>query len=114
MLKVHPNLLGMILQVVATSRERQMISKFTNKITGHFSPNLKVNRLFVFVGMVDTFVELFIEVTAICMNTDENADMKAPMNMLLMLLDILHNVLKYVSDVVRKALQVIRGWVLLQ
>ena len=50
---------------------------------------------------------LFTEVTGICVNTDDNtADIKAPLNMLSMLLDVLHSVLKYVSEVVRKALQV--------
>ena len=54
---------------------------------------------------------LFTEVTGICVNTDDNtADTKAPLNMLSMLLDVLHSVLKYVSEVVRKALQVSTSW----
>ncbi len=57
-------------------------------------------------GLVDTFVGLFIEVTALCMNTEDNADLKAPIAMITTLLEALHGILKYVSDVVRKALQV--------
>ena len=56
---------------------------------------------------MDTVSGLFTEVTGICVNTDDNTtDIKAPLNMLSMLLDVLHSVLKYVSEVVRKALQV--------
>ena len=57
-------------------------------------------------GLVDTFVGLFIEVTALCMNSDDNSDLKAPIAMITTLLEALHGILKYVSDVVRKALQV--------
>ena len=51
-------------------------------------------------------VGLFVEVSAICLNNDDNTDLKAPMNMLSLLLDVIHSVLKYVSEIVRKALQV--------
>ncbi len=57
-------------------------------------------------GLVETLATLFGDVAGICMNSEENADMKGPMNMLLTLLETLHSVLKHVSDVVRKALQV--------
>jgi len=40
------------------------------------------------------------------MNTDDNADVKSSVTMLQTLLDVLHTILKYVSDVVKKALQV--------
>ena len=49
---------------------------------------------------------LFVDVTALCMNTEDNADLKAPVAVLQLLLDSLHAILKHVSDVVRKALQV--------
>ena len=51
---------------------------------------------------------LFAEVAAICLSSgaDVNVHVKAPCVMLLSLLDTLHAVLKFVSDVVRKALQV--------
>ena len=40
------------------------------------------------------------------MNTDDNTDLKSSVTMLQTLLEVLHTVLKYVSDVVKKALQV--------
>ena len=61
----------------------------------------------IILGFVDHLLSMFIEVTAICMNTDPNVDLKSPLNMLQLLLDTLHATLKYVSEVVRKALQVL-------
>ena len=49
---------------------------------------------------------VFAEIAAICLSSDTNVDTKAPNAMLLSLLDTLHCILKFVSDVVRKALQV--------
>ena len=60
----------------------------------------------VSAGLVDHVCNLFVEIAAICLSSDANVDMKAPSVMLLSLLDTLHAVLKFVSDVVRKALQV--------
>ena len=59
-------------------------------------------------GLVEQVSNLFAEVAAICLSSgaDVNVDVKAPCVMLLSLLDTLHAVLKFVSDVVRKALQV--------
>ena len=51
-----------------------------------------------------------MEVTTLCTQNDSpTSDIKAMLFMLQTLLDTLHGSLKYVSDVVRKALQVICG-----
>lgn len=60
-------------------------------------------------ALVDHMIAFFVEVAAICMSSRDNLDAKAPNAILLSLLDSLHAVLKYVSDVVRKALQAKRG-----
>ena len=39
------------------------------------------------------------------MSTKDNIDLKVPSSILVILLESLHSILKYVSDVVRKALQ---------
>ena len=60
------------------------------------------------VGLVDHFCNIFTDICAICLATDvaTGTDPKAAGAMLLSLLDTLHAILKFVSDVVRKALQV--------
>jgi len=65
-----------------------------------------VYNIYVVSGLVDHLTHLFIEVTAICMNSQDNSDLKSATSILSTLLDTLHCTLKYVSDVVRKALQV--------
>ncbi len=57
--------------------------------------------------MVEHLSRLFVEVTNLVMQSDDNThrDLKAPHAMLQTLLDTLHALLKYVSEVVRKALQ---------
>ena len=62
--------------------------------------------LLLFAGLVEHVINLFIEVTAVCVNSEEQGDSKGPNQMLQTLLDILHHLLKHVSDVVRRALQV--------
>ena len=52
---------------------------------------------------------LIVEVTSLCLNTENNSDVKMAISVLQNLLEILHCVLKFVSDIVRKALQV--SWI---
>ena len=58
---------------------------------------------------MERFNSLFVEVAAICNSNKENAlestKVPASSTLLISLLDTLHATLKYVSDVVRKALQ---------
>ena len=60
--------------------------------------------VFCVTGLVEHVISVFTEVSAVCLQSD--TDMKTPAAMLMSLLDTLHAVLKHVSDVVRKALQV--------
>ena len=58
-------------------------------------------------GLVDHTCSLFGEVAGLVLSAESSgSDLKAPSAMLMSLLDTLHAVLKFVSDVVRKALQV--------
>ncbi|XP_078395721.1 serine/threonine-protein kinase ULK4 [Cetorhinus maximus] len=56
-------------------------------------------------GLVDSVRNLFIETTAIYLETDDKSGLKTTSNLLLSLIDILHNMLKHTSSVVRSALQ---------
>lgn len=57
-------------------------------------------------GLIDYFTTLIFEISAVCIEGDDRAgDSKTAVGMLQMLLDTLHSIFKYVSDVVRKALQ---------
>ncbi|XP_043575475.1 serine/threonine-protein kinase ULK4 isoform X1 [Chiloscyllium plagiosum] len=56
-------------------------------------------------GLVDSVRNLFIETTAIYFEMDEKSDLKSTNNLLLSLIDTLHNMLKHTSNVVRSALQ---------
>lgn len=59
------------------------------------------------LGLIDYFTTLIFEVSAVCFEGDEHGgDSKTAVVMLQMLLDTLNSIFKYVSDVVRKALQV--------
>lgn len=60
-------------------------------------------------GLIDYFTTLFFDVTTACLDTEDHADNKIAHSMLQNLLDTLHSMFKYVSEVVRKALQVHRG-----
>jgi len=60
-----------------------------------------------YAGFVNHFNFLLTEVTNICLDINNfTGDFKAVNIMLLSLLDTLHKTLKYVSDVVRRALEV--------
>ena len=63
--------------------------------------------VFTCVGLIDYFTTLFFDVTTACLDTEDHADNKVAHSMLQNLLDTLHSMFKYVSEVVRKALQVI-------
>ncbi|XP_067910530.1 serine/threonine-protein kinase ULK4 isoform X2 [Heterodontus francisci] len=56
-------------------------------------------------GLVDSVRNLFIETTAIYFEMDDKSSMKTTSNLLFPLIDILHNMLKHTSTVVRSALQ---------
>ncbi|XP_078085432.1 serine/threonine-protein kinase ULK4 [Mustelus asterias] len=56
-------------------------------------------------GLVDSVRNLFIETTAIYFEMDDRSGLKTTSNLLLSLIDILHNMLKHTSNVVRSALQ---------
>lgn len=61
----------------------------------------------MFLGFVDHFSYLFLEVSTSCLGTEENSgNIKAVTTMLLLLLETLHGILKYVSEIVRRALEV--------
>jgi len=57
-------------------------------------------------GFVNHLSYLFTEVSQMCINV-ENGDVKSAMLVLAMLLDTTHGALKSVSEVVRRALDVI-------
>ncbi|XP_067857918.1 serine/threonine-protein kinase ULK4 [Heptranchias perlo] len=56
-------------------------------------------------GLVDYVRNLFIETTALYFEMDDKSSMKTTINLLLSLIDVLHNMLKHTSNVVRFALQ---------
>ncbi|KAK6166744.1 hypothetical protein SNE40_023371 [Patella caerulea] len=61
-------------------------------------------------GMIDCITTLFFEVSGVCFDGEESGqDIKSATTMLQALLDTLYNILKYVSDIVRKALQSKKG-----
>ena len=67
-----------------------------------------------FADFVNKYVQLFVEVAAICSSNNkehmvESSKVPASSTLLISLLDTLHVTLKYVSDVVRRALQAKRG-----
>ena len=68
---------------------------------------LSILSFFCFVGLIDYFTTLFFEVSAACFEGEDNGgDSKTVLSMLQTLLETLHGLFKYVSDFVRKALQV--------
>ena len=61
----------------------------------------------IITGLIDYFTTLFFEVSAACFEgEDSGGDSKTVLAMLQTLLETLHSLFKYVSDFVRKALQV--------
>ena len=67
---------------------------------------LNVHNVTCIVGLVDHFIHTFIEVSAVCLDHDGRTDIKHANAVLQTLLETFQRILKYVSDVVRKALQV--------
>lgn len=64
------------------------------------------NYVNLFIGFVEHFNYLFHEVSSMCLVKGENCNTKATSTMLLLLLETFHGTLKYISDVVRRALEV--------
>ncbi|XP_062580885.1 serine/threonine-protein kinase ULK4-like isoform X2 [Saccostrea cucullata] len=80
----------------------QSIAGILNCLVAHKDTNMK--DLYE-QGLIDYFTTLFFDVTTACLDTDEHTDNKVALSMLQNLLDTLHSMFKYVSEVVRKALQ---------
>lgn len=61
-----------------------------------------------FSGLIDYFTTIFFEVSAACFDGEDNSgvDSKVVLSLLQTMLETLHGLFKYVSDFVRKALQV--------
>ncbi|KAL5018665.1 hypothetical protein ScPMuIL_004387 [Solemya velum] len=85
------------------SSAMQSIAGILNCLVSHKETNM---RDIYDQGLIDYFTTLFFEVSAACFEIEDHAaDSKTAISMLQTLLDALHNILKYVSEVVRKALQ---------
>ncbi|VDI57338.1 serine/threonine-protein kinase ULK4 [Mytilus galloprovincialis] len=81
----------------------QSIAGIINCLVSHKETNMQ--ELYE-QGLIDYFTTLIFEVSAVCFEGDEHGgDSKTAVVMLQMLLDTLNSIFKYVSDVVRKALQ---------
>lgn len=81
----------------------QSIAGILNCLVSHRETNM---RDLYDQGLIDYFSTLFFEVSAACFEGDERGgDSKATFTMLQVLLDTLNSMLKYVSEIVRKALQ---------
>ncbi|XP_048462202.1 serine/threonine-protein kinase ULK4 isoform X2 [Rhincodon typus] len=95
----------------------QIISDQQNNILGTVMQNvvLLLNNLVAYKGanmemlyeqgLVDSVRNLFIETTAIYFEMDDKSGLKTTNNLLLYLIDTLHNMLTHISSVVRSALQ---------
>lgn len=60
-------------------------------------------------GFVEHFNYMFIEVSSLSLTTEDTGNYKAINTMLLCLLETLHGTLKYVSEIVRRALETRKG-----
>lgn len=81
----------------------QSIAGIINCLVSHKETNMQ--ELYE-QGLIDYFTTLIFEVSAVCFEGEEHGgDSKTAVVMLQLLLDTLHSIFKYVSDVVRKALQ---------
>ncbi|XP_064646752.1 serine/threonine-protein kinase ULK4-like [Lineus longissimus] len=80
----------------------QMIVNILNCLVSHKETDL--NELYD-QGLVDYMTNIFLEVAILCLEEEEKVDLKTASSMLQTLLDTLHGMLKFVSEVVRKALQ---------
>ncbi|XP_053386677.1 serine/threonine-protein kinase ULK4-like isoform X1 [Mercenaria mercenaria] len=87
------------------SSAMQSIAGILNCLVSHKETNMK--ELYE-QGLIDYFTTIFFEVSAACFEGEDNSgvDSKVVLSMLQTLLETLHGLLKYVSDFVRKALQV--------
>lgn len=86
------------------SSAMQSIAGILNCLVSHKETNMK--ELYE-QGLIDYFTTLFFEVSAACFEgEDSGGDNKTVLSMLQTLLETLHGLFKYVSDFVRKALQV--------
>lgn len=85
------------------SSAMQSIAGILNCLVCHKDTNM---RELYDQGLIDYFTTLFFEVSAACIEGDERGgDSKPAISMLQTLLDTLNSLFKYVSEVVRKALQ---------
>ena len=57
-------------------------------------------------SLVDHVTGLFVEVCQLCSCQDDRVDNKAAVISMTTLIELLHDILKYLSEIVRKALQV--------
>ncbi|XP_048734641.2 serine/threonine-protein kinase ULK4-like isoform X2 [Ostrea edulis] len=80
----------------------QSIAGILNCLVAHKDTNMKD---LYDQGLIDYFTTLFFDVTTACLDTEDHNDNKVALSMLQNLLDTLHSMFKYVSEVVRKALQ---------
>lgn len=72
-----------------------------------FSMWVHTVKLLILLGLVDYLSTLFFDVWTVCVEgSDGGRDIKMANATLQMLLDTLHTLFKYVSEVVRRALQV--------
>ncbi|XP_052237565.1 serine/threonine-protein kinase ULK4-like isoform X3 [Dreissena polymorpha] len=87
------------------SSAMQSIAGILNCLVGHKETNM---RDLYEQGLIDYFTTIFFEVSAACFAGEDQAgvDSKVVLSMLQTLLETLHGLFKYVSDFVRKALQV--------
>ncbi|XP_038652527.1 serine/threonine-protein kinase ULK4 [Scyliorhinus canicula] len=80
----------------------QSVILLFNKLVAYKDANMK---MLYEHGLVDSVRNLFIETTAIYFEIDDKNGLKTTSNLLLALIDILHNILNHTSNVVRSALQ---------
>eukprot|EP00058_Branchiostoma_floridae_P012973 XP_002598461.1 hypothetical protein BRAFLDRAFT_230861 [Branchiostoma floridae] len=87
----------------ATSSTMQSLMGILNCIVGYKDTNMQT---LYDLGLVDQLIAMLLEVTSQCMESEEKGDVKAPIASLLSLLDTLHCLLKYITNLIRLALQV--------
>ncbi|XP_078620441.1 serine/threonine-protein kinase ULK4-like isoform X1 [Branchiostoma floridae x Branchiostoma japonicum] len=86
----------------ATSSTMQSLMGILNCIVGYKDTNMQT---LYDLGLVDQLIAMLLEVTSQCMESEEKGDVKAPIASLLSLLDTLHCLLKYITNLIRQALQ---------
>ncbi|XP_078269908.1 serine/threonine-protein kinase ULK4 isoform X2 [Rhinoraja longicauda] len=102
--QIVPSLFHVILEqqdnLVGTAM--QSVVLLINNLVAYKDVNMKV---FYQQGLVDHIRNLIIEATALYLEVDDKGSVKTSSNLLLPLIDILHSMLKHVSNIVRFALQ---------